>query len=98
MIYFRKKKLKVMGFYDDTIKEHKQLIENDGDNFVPVSYDVHRKLLNGMYKLKKELDTNNIINIEEFDELFETYQEIEFLENEITDVVVSPIMALTKLL
>lgn len=98
MIYFRKKNLKVMGFYDNTIKEHKQLIENDEDDFVPISYDVHKKLLNGMYKLKKELEVNNIINIEDFDEIFVTYQEIEFLEDEITDIIVSPIMALAKLL
>ena len=98
MIYFRKQNLKVMGFYDDEIKEHKKVIENDRENYIPIDSETHMKLYKeGMYKLKKETDYNEQINIKDFDNIFERYTKIDFIE-EGTDIILSPVMSLMKML
>ncbi len=98
MIYFRKNGFKIMGFYDDEIKEHNQVIENDKDNYIRIDLETHRKLYKeGMYKLKKDVNSKEQINIKDFDNIFERYTDIDFLE-ENTEIIVSPSMALMKLL
>ena len=98
MIYFRKDGLKIMGFYDDEIKEHKEVIENDKDNYIPIDSETHRRLYKeGMYKLKENINNEEQINIKDFDNIFERYTDIDFSE-ENTEIIVSPSMALMKLL